>query len=149
MHVHVKKPTSQAFSKIIPLACDQAMQITSREPANNKSRGRNGLHPAFFQKTSREISKILNKLFKNIKRLRKIPDGWKTAAATPIHKKGDRCNVGNYRSVSLLDIESKIFEKCIYIDLYIYYLPSYQTSTRICEAQIRSFEHVFVSRKNT
>ena len=50
--------------------------------------------------------------------MRKIPDSWKTAPVTPIHKKGDRRIVGNYRPVSLLNIESKIFEECIYLVLY-------------------------------
>ena len=53
-----------------------------------KSRGTNGLPPAFFQKISKEISKILNILFKNFKRLGKFSDSWTTAEVTPIHKKG-------------------------------------------------------------
>ena len=36
----------------------------------------------------------------------------------PIHKKGDRRQVNNYRPVSLVDIENRIFAKCIYIALY-------------------------------
>ena len=94
-----------------------------------KFRGPNGLPPVFFQKTSREISKVLSILFKNIKRLGKVPDCWNTAAVMPIHKKEDRRIVGNYRPVSLLSIESKIFEKCIYIVLYkhfIFYLTNYE-----------------------
>ena len=83
-----------------------------------KSRGPNGLPLAFFKKTSRQISVVLNKLLKVIKKQRRIPDTWKTAAVTPIHKKGDRRYVQNYRPVSLLDIESKILEKCIYVALY-------------------------------
>ena len=54
----------------------------------------------------------------NIKRLRKIPDSWKVAAITPIFKKRDRRKVENYRLVSLLNIDSKILEKCIHIALY-------------------------------
>ena len=45
-------------------------------------------------------------------------DTSKTAAVTPIHKKGEKRCVQNYRPVSLLDIESKILEKCIYVALY-------------------------------
>ena len=86
-----------------------------------KSRGPNGLPPAFCQKTSGEISKSLHKLIKNIRRLRKIPESWKTAAVAPIHIKGDRRIVGNYRPVSLVNVESKIFEKCICIVLYNYF----------------------------
>ena len=79
----------------------------------SKSRGPNRLPPAFFKKTSRQISVVLNKLLKVIKKQRRIPDTWKTAPVTPIHKKRDRRYVQNYRPVSLLDISSKILEKCI------------------------------------
>ena len=81
-----------------------------------KSRDPNGLPPAFF--TSRQISVVLNKLLKVIKKQRRIPDTLKTAAVTPIQKKGDRRYVQNYRPLSLLDIESKILKKCIYMALY-------------------------------
>ena len=54
-----------------------------------KSRGPNGIPPAFFQRTARETSQNLNVLFKQIKRLRKIPNSWKIAAVTPIYKKDD------------------------------------------------------------
>ena len=61
---------------------------------------------------------VLYLVFKNIKRLRKIPDQWKIASVTPIYKKGDRRLVTNHRPVSLLNIDSKIFEKCMYEPLY-------------------------------
>ena len=83
-----------------------------------ESRGPNGLPTAFFQKNSREINKILNKHFKNTKSSGKILDSSKTAAVTPINKSGEKQKVGNNRPVSLLDIESKIFEKCKCIGFY-------------------------------
>ena len=52
-----------------------------------KSRGPNGIPPAFFHRTARETSKILNVFFNQIKRLRKIPNSWKIAAVTPFYKK--------------------------------------------------------------
>ena len=55
-----------------------------------KSRGPYGLPPAFFKKTSRQTSVVLNKLLKLIKKQRRIPGTWKTAAVTPIDKKGER-----------------------------------------------------------
>ena len=64
------------------------------------------------------MSIILNKLFKNFKHLRKIPTSWKTAAVTPIHKKNDPKDVENYHSISLLNIDSKLFIKCVYSPLY-------------------------------
>ena len=40
---------------------------------------------------------------------------------TPVHKKGDKWNVKNYRPISLLPILSKIFEKCICDSIYSYF----------------------------
>ena len=42
----------------------------------------------------------------------------KCAYVSPIHKKGDRDKVNNYRPVSLLSIVSKIIERCIYNHIY-------------------------------
>ena len=83
-----------------------------------KSRGSNGLPPIFFEQTATNMTNALQVIFKNIKRLRKIPSCWKTAAISPIFKKGDRRNVENWRPISLLNIDSKILEKCIYGPLY-------------------------------
>ena len=40
---------------------------------------------------------------------------------TPIYKKDDRRKVENYRPVSLLGIDSKVFEKCICSALYAHF----------------------------
>ena len=83
-----------------------------------KSREPNGIPPVFHVKTSKNLCNIMHSVVWNMKRLRKIPDSWKVAALTPIFKKGDQRKVENYRPVSLLNIESKILEKCIHIALY-------------------------------
>ena len=106
--IETKNPTLTNFNISV-----ETMHSFVSELDNNKSRGPNGLPLAFFKKTSRQISVVLNKLLKVIKKQRRIPDTWKTAAVMPIHKKGGRRYVQNYRPVSLLDIESKILEKGI------------------------------------
>ena len=83
-----------------------------------KARGPNGYPPIFYQKTAKPMTDVLYLVFKNIKRSRKIPDQWKIASVTPIYKKGDRRLVTNYRPVSLLNIDSNIFEKCMYEPLH-------------------------------
>ena len=83
-----------------------------------KTRGPNGLPPIFFNKTALEITPALHKLLRNIKRLGKLPATWKTAAVSPIFKKGDRRSVENWRPISLLNIDSKVLEKCMYEPLY-------------------------------
>ena len=85
---------------------------------STKTRGPNGLPPGFYQRCGKQMINILNKLLKNIKRIFKTPTSWKTAAVTPIYKKNDPKNVENYLPISLLNIDSKIFEKCMYFPLY-------------------------------
>ena len=61
-------------------------------------------------------------MLKNMKRLRKIHTCWKTAAVTTILKKQKKNLVKNYRPTSLLNIDSKILEKCLYEALYGHFL---------------------------
>ena len=42
------------------------------------------------------------------------PDSWKKSYIVPVHKKGDKHIVNNYRPVSLLPICSKILQKIIF-----------------------------------
>ena len=56
----------------------------------------------------------------------KVPNSWKLAIVIPVHKKGDRDPVSNYRPVSLLSrpIVSKVMEKFIHNNVSI--IKSYQ-----------------------
>ena len=45
---------------------------------------------------------------------------WKKGNIAPIHKKGDKQNIKNYRPVSFLPICGKIFEKLIFDEMFNY-----------------------------
>ena len=49
-----------------------------------------------------------------------FPDMLKSAKVTPIHKKESKLNHLNYRPISLLSVFSKIFEKLIYLRIYLF-----------------------------
>ena len=66
-----------------------------------------------------------------------VPNQWKAANVVPIHKKGDKNNVDNYRPVSLLSSISKVMERCIYNHVYPVVEPS------LCSAQ-----HGFMKSKS-
>ena len=48
-----------------------------------------------------------------------LPADWKLAHIVPIHKKGDKDDIENYRPISLTSIISKVFEKCIRDELLL------------------------------
>jgi len=43
-----------------------------------------------------------------------FPDKWKTARVKPIHKKGDKHDMKNYRPISIIPVFAKILEKLMY-----------------------------------
>ena len=55
----------------------------------------------------------LSYLFKLIYEKRELPKQWQMAKVTPIHKKGSKNDISNYRPISNLCSTSKIFEKLI------------------------------------
>jgi len=63
------------------------------------------------------LSKPYTVLFATVISQCKIPDQWKTACIIPLHKKGDKEKVENYRPISNLCSPSKAFEKLLLQDL--------------------------------
>ena len=62
----------------------------------------------------------LSLLFQNCIDTRTFPDTWKKSNIVPVHKKGDKQIVDNYRSVSLLPILGKLFERIIFNSIFEY-----------------------------
>ena len=51
-----------------------------------------------------------------------VPSDWIKVAFVPIHKKGNRQNVSNYRPVSLFPVLNEVFERTIYNAIFQYFL---------------------------
>ena len=60
------------------------------------------------------------KLFENFLQTGIFPHQWEKASV-PVHKKGDKQVLKNYRLVSLLPFYRKIFERIIFNDLFKYF----------------------------
>ena len=67
------------------------------------------------------FSKFLSSAFNNCLRANCFPSTLKSANITPVFKKGDRMAKENYRPVSILPNISKLFEKCIFKQLYRFF----------------------------
>ena len=66
-----------------------------------------------------------------------IPQEWKLASVVPVHKKGGKDNVENYRPISLTSLVMKFFERCIQRELF-----------SVCEQLLDPRQHGFVNNRS-
>ena len=91
---------------------------------SNKAHGWDGISIRMIKICDETISLPLKIIFDTAFKSGSFPDKWKRANVVPVHKKGSKNILKNYRPISLLPVCGKIYEKCIYNSLYSY-LESY------------------------
>ena len=80
----------------------------------SKAPGPDGLPTIVLKTCARELTPSLCALFNLSLAEGKLPTEWKHAFVVPVHKKGKKEDVTNYRPISLLCIASKVLEGCIF-----------------------------------
>ena len=86
---------------------------------NSNSVGTDGYSSKLYKKCSVPMSKILSFYINQAIEEGNFPDNLKVAKIIPVFKRcGDKSDYKMYRPISILKIESKIFEACIYERLY-------------------------------
>ena len=78
-----------------------------------KATGPDGIPSRLLKETAWQIEPSLTQLFNKSLNVGKIPNEWKLSNIVPIHKKGKKEHVENYRPISILCITSKVLERCI------------------------------------
>jgi len=86
----------------------------------NKSTSLKCVPVYIFKYFSVILSSIISDLFNSSVSSGIFPSSLKIARITPLHKKGDRMSVANYRPISNLSIISKVFEKLMYARVLMY-----------------------------
>jgi len=93
--------------------CEQ--EITLDEICNaidsvkeNKSPGLDGITPEFYKAFKNDIVQPLYEMIIETYNEGELPDSLKKAVVTLIYKKGDHCNLENYRPISLTNYDYKI-----------------------------------------
>lgn len=86
----------------------------------NKSNGPDCISNRILKECAEVLAQPLSDLFNKSMSNGCVPDAWKRANVTPIHKKSDKQNKQNYRPISLLSCMGKVMERIIYDELYEY-----------------------------
>ena len=86
----------------------------------NKARGHDNILIGMLKICDSAIVEPLTIIFNSCINQSIFPDIWKKSNICPIHKRGDKQTISNYRPVSLLPVCRKIFERLIFNSLYRY-----------------------------
>ena len=76
-----------------------------------KSFGTDNISSYFLKLALPFIENSLAFLFNTSIETSRFPDSWKVARVTPIFKDGDRADKSNYRTISVLPVISRLFER--------------------------------------
>lgn len=79
----------------------------------NKAPGPDGIHGKVLKNCRESLAYPLSLLFTTSYNIGQIPLEWKMANIVPVHKKGPKTSVENYRPISLTCLIMKVFERVI------------------------------------
>lgn len=103
-----------------------------------KGSGSDNIPPIFFKNCANEIAFPVMLLYNKSLSEGIFPSKWKEAHIVPIHKKGSKTEITNYRPISILNILGKVLEKLIYTKLY-----------SVLSRAIPDNQHGFMKRRST
>ena len=103
----------------------------------NKAPGPDGIHGKVLKSCRESIAYPLSKLFRMSYNIGQIPDDWKLANVVPVHKKGSKSCVENYRPISLTSLVMKVFERIIKDELMAK-----------CRHKLNTNQHGFMPQKS-
>ena len=119
-----------------------------RKVKPSKAPGPDGISGYVLKNCASALSLPLTLLFNKSYSHGTLPADWKTAHVVPIHKKGRKDDVENYRPISLTSLVMKIFEKCLRDVLLEACLPKISSNqhgflpNRSCTSQMLAYTDI-------
>ena len=80
---------------------------------SNKACGPDGIHGKILKQCAVSLAHPLSMLFRLSYNCGSLPKDWRVANVVPVHKKGSKDNIENYRPISLTSLVMKTFEKIL------------------------------------
>ena len=108
-----------------------------RKVKPSKAPGPDGISGQILKNCASALSFPLSLLFNISYHHGSLPEDWRSAHIVPIHKKGKKDDIENYRPVSLTSLVMKIFEKCVHTEIF-----------EICKSHITPTQHGFLPERS-
>lgn len=105
-------PTDVVNMDVFAVDVQMVLSVMSKTKSSF-SPGPSVIPSAVLKKCSDILAAPLSLLFNLSLRQQKFPALWKRSTMFPVFKKGDKRNVENYRGITSLGVESKVFESLI------------------------------------
>ena len=102
------------------------MEVTCKRKSlvTGKACGPDQINNRILKELAVELAPVLTDLFNTSLLHCTVPDIWKKANVSPVHKKDDKSSVDNYRPISLLSSVGKTMEKLIHKHVQNYLLQN-------------------------
>ena len=102
----------------------EEVQSTLKSLVTGKACGPDQINNRILKELAVELAPVLTDLFNTSLLHCTVPDIWKKANVSPVHKKDDKSSVDNYRPISLLSSVGKTMEKLIHKHVHNYLLQN-------------------------
>ena len=139
-------PVDSPLSNIV-LTSDEVESVLKSLPVG-KAIGPDGISNRVLKELSREISPALCGFFNQSLHTGIVPDSFKQAYVSQVHKGGDPSEISNYRPVSLLSNLDKAFERLIFKYVYNHFLEnniltSFQSGFRRGDSTVNQLSYLY------
>ena len=114
----VRSPETTLPSFSVGAVTEEALTAIMGKCSNKLTAGDDHI-PSFIVRDARYVlAKPLRVIIECAIATSTFPTTWKRARITPVHKKEDKSQIGNYRPIAILSNFSKIFEQVIYSAIF-------------------------------
>ena len=119
---NLAKLTNKSLDSVNFSADDNSKLLNNLDP--NNAHGHDKLSIGIKKLCENSICKPLSIIFNDCLKEGNFPSDWKKAHVVPVHMKGDKPCLKNYRPISLPPIYNKMFERLIYNELFTFFIDN-------------------------